>query len=93
MNYLLFNFITRTFQDKLEYISNIFCFSDHFSDFGCMLEIRDVQYFPDGRSVVDCIGGRRFKVISRGTRDGYQTAKVEFIHDNPVVDAEDLQGE
>jgi len=64
---------------------------DHFSDFGCMLEIRDVQYFPDGRSVVDCIGGRRFKVISRGTRDGYQTAKVEFIHDNPVVDAEDLQ--
>ena len=27
-----------------------------------MLEIRDIQYFPDGRSVVDTMGGRRFKV-------------------------------
>ena len=29
-----------------------------FSDIGNMLEIRDIQYFPDGRSVVDTIGGR-----------------------------------
>ncbi|XP_059144291.1 LON peptidase N-terminal domain and RING finger protein 3-like [Physella acuta] len=55
-----------------------------FSDYGCMLEIRDVQYFPDGRSVVDTIGGRRFKVLSRGKRDGYNTAKVEFLFDKPV---------
>ncbi len=33
-----------------------------FSDFGTMLEIRDIQYFPDGQAVVDCVGGRRFKV-------------------------------
>ena len=33
-----------------------------FSDYGTMLEIRDIQYFPDGRSVVDTMGGRRFKV-------------------------------
>lgn len=46
-----------------------------------MLEIRDVQFFPDGRSIVDTIGGRRFKVKSRGKRDGYNTAKVEFIFD------------
>ena len=56
-----------------------------------MLEIRDVQYFPDGRSLVDTIGGRRFKVISRGHREGYDTAKVEFISDQAVV-AEELQG-
>ena len=56
-----------------------------------MLEIRDVQYFPDGRSLVHTIGGRRFKVISRGHREGYDTAKVEFISDN-VIDAEDGQG-
>jgi len=61
-----------------------------FSDYGCMLEIRDVQYFPDGRSLVDTIGGRRFKVISRGHREGYDTAKVEFISDQAVV-AEELQ--
>lgn len=57
---------------------------DAFSEYGVMLEIRDVQYFPDGRSVVDTIGGRRFKVLSRGKREGYHTAKVEFIQDTPV---------
>lgn len=65
--------------------------SNDFSDYGCMLEIRDVQYFPDGRSVLDTIGGRRFKVLSRGQRDGYNTAKVEFIKDLPI-EGEDLQG-
>ncbi|ELU08221.1 hypothetical protein CAPTEDRAFT_197542 [Capitella teleta] len=54
---------------------------DSFSEYGCMLEIRDVQYFPDGRSVVDTVGGRRFKVISRGMRNGYDTAKVELLSD------------
>ncbi|GFR68572.1 LON peptidase N-terminal domain and RING finger protein 3-like [Elysia marginata] len=63
---------------------------DGFSDYGVMLEIRDVQYFPDGRSVVDTIGGRRFKVISRGKRDGYHTAKVEFILDT-VMEPQDVQ--
>merc|ERR1712121_547523 len=58
-----------------------------FSDYGTMLEIRDIQYFEDGRSVVDTVGGRRFKVLSRGVKDGYNTAKVEFLHD------EVLQGE
>jgi len=53
-----------------------------FSDYGTMLEIRDIQYFPDGRSVVDTMGGRRFKVVGRGTKDGYSTATVEFLKDN-----------
>ena len=46
-----------------------------------MLEIRDVQYFADGRSVIDTVGGRRFKVSSRDTKDGYDTATVEFFQD------------
>lgn len=54
---------------------------ESFCDIGTMLEIRDMQYFPDGRSVVDCMGSRRFRVIERGTRDGYNTAKVEFLTD------------
>jgi hypothetical protein len=33
-----------------------------FADIGTMLEIRDIQYFPDGRSVVDAIGGRSVPV-------------------------------
>jgi len=66
---------------------------EDFSDYGCMMEIRDVQYFPDGRSVVDTVGGRRFRVVSRCKRDGYNTAKVEFLADAPIApeDMEDVQ--
>lgn len=53
-----------------------------------MLEIRDVHFFPDGRSVVDTIGGRRFKVVSRGKRDGYNTARVEFLADRMLAEEE-----
>lgn len=67
-----------------------FC-RDNFADYGTMLEIRDVQFFPDGRSIVDTIGGRRFKVVSRGKRDGYSTAKVEFIFDK-MPPAEEVEG-
>ena len=56
-----------------------------------MLEIRDIQYFPDGRSVVDTMGGRRFKVVERGTKDGYSTATVEFLHD-VVPEGQELVG-
>jgi len=54
-----------------------------FSEYGTMLEIRDIQYFDDGRSVVDTVGGRRFKVLARGVKDGYNTATVEFLQDKP----------
>uniref|UniRef100_A0A8C5DNI5 LON peptidase N-terminal domain and ring finger 2 n=1 Tax=Gouania willdenowi TaxID=441366 RepID=A0A8C5DNI5_GOUWI len=52
-----------------------------FADYGCMLEVRDVKFFPDGRSVVDTIGVSRFKVLSHGQRDGYNTAKIEYLED------------
>lgn len=50
-----------------------------------MLEVRDVEFFADGRSVVDTVGGRRFKVLSRGMLDGYATANVEFRVDDEVA--------
>ena len=65
---------------------------ENFSDYGCMLEVRDVHFFPDGRSLVDTVGGRRFRVLSRGKRDGYNTAKVEFLQDDPISEVE-LPGE
>ncbi|CAH3154728.1 unnamed protein product [Porites evermanni] len=55
-----------------------------FVDYGVMLEINDLQYLPDGRSFLDCVGGRRFKVIERGIQNGYHTAKVEWIKDEPI---------
>ncbi|XP_066437863.1 LON peptidase N-terminal domain and RING finger protein 3 [Eleutherodactylus coqui] len=55
-----------------------------FADYGCMLEIRNVEFFSDGRSVVDSIGKRRFKVIRHSQRDGYNTADIEYIEDEKV---------
>ncbi|PKU36211.1 lon peptidase n-terminal domain and ring finger protein 2 [Limosa lapponica baueri] len=55
-----------------------------FADHGCILEIRDVKFFPDGRSVVDTVGVRRFRVLSHGQRDGYNTANIEYLEDKKV---------
>uniref|UniRef100_A0A3Q3FLT8 Si:ch1073-440b2.1 n=1 Tax=Labrus bergylta TaxID=56723 RepID=A0A3Q3FLT8_9LABR len=63
------------------------CIADElkgFADHGCMLQVRDVQFFPDGRSVVDTIGVSRFKVLSHGQRDGYNIAKIEYLEDKKV---------
>lgn len=63
------------------------CITDElkgFADYGCMLQVRDVKFFPDGRSVVDTIGVSRFKVLSHGQRDGYNTAKIEYLEDKKV---------
>ena len=55
-----------------------------FADYGCMLEVKDVKTFPDGRSVVDTVGVSRFRVLSHGQRDGYSTAKIELLEDKKV---------
>ncbi|XP_032700646.1 LON peptidase N-terminal domain and RING finger protein 3 isoform X2 [Lontra canadensis] len=55
-----------------------------FAEYGCILEIRNVQFFADGRSVVDSIGRRRFRVLHQGHRDGYNTADIEYIEDQKV---------
>lgn len=70
------------------------CISDPqkgFVDHGCMLQIRSVHFLPDGRSVVDTIGGKRFHVLSRGMRDGYCIANIEYLQDTKVNDEEDLK--
>ncbi|KAM6299751.1 LON peptidase N-terminal domain and RING finger protein 1-like [Aegotheles albertisi] len=61
-----------------------------FADYGCMLEIRQIELLADGRSLVDTIGRRRFRVLSRGHRDGYNTADIEYLEDKKVA-GEELQ--
>lgn len=51
------------------------------NDYGTMLEIRNVQMLPDGRSVVETWGTWRFRIMERGMRDGYMVARVERIED------------
>jgi Lon protease-like protein len=50
---------------------------------GVTAEIRNVRLLPDGRSLIDTIGGRRFKVLDRSIRNGYDVAKVEWLDDIP----------
>ncbi|CAO2607932.1 LON peptidase N-terminal domain and RING finger protein 2 [Lemmus lemmus] len=54
------------------------------SEYGCMLEIKDVKTFPDGSSVVDAVGISRFRVLSHRHRDGYNTADIEYLEDEKV---------
>lgn len=58
------------------------------SEYGCMLEIKDVRTFPDGSSVVDAVGISRFRVLSHRHRDGYNTADIEYLEDEKVEGAE-----
>ncbi|MBN3278150.1 LONF3 protein, partial [Polyodon spathula] len=55
-----------------------------FADYGCILEIRNVEFFADGRSVVDTVGKRRFRVIEQHQCDGYNTADIEYLEDKKV---------
>ncbi|KAH9853417.1 hypothetical protein C2E23DRAFT_821252 [Lenzites betulinus] len=51
------------------------------NDYGTMLAIRNVRMLPDGRSLVETWGTWRFRIMERGTLDGYTVARVERIED------------
>ncbi|XP_044273851.1 LON peptidase N-terminal domain and RING finger protein 1 [Varanus komodoensis] len=70
------------------------CISDPkngFADYGCMLCIRNLDYLPDGRSVVDTVGLKRFRVLQRGMKDGYCTADIEYLEDIKVQDEDEMK--
>lgn len=46
--------------------------------------IRGLVYTPDGRSIVDTVGQRRFRVVERGRKDGYDIARVELFQDQLI---------
>ena len=48
-----------------------------------MLEI-DRVLLKDGCSILKTVGARRYRVLSRGKKDGYDTIQVEFLKDSPV---------
>jgi Lon protease-like protein len=53
------------------------------SDYGTMLEIRNVQSLPDGRSIVQTFGSSRFRILERASLDGYMVARIESVDDLP----------
>ncbi|KZT12751.1 uncharacterized protein LAESUDRAFT_733361 [Laetiporus sulphureus 93-53] len=63
------------------------------NEYGTMLEIRNVQMLPDGRSVVETWGAWRFRIVERGTLDGYVVARVERVDDWEEEEADGGAGE
>ncbi len=46
-------------------------------------EIENVHMLPDGRSLINTHGGKRYRIVEKAVKDGYLTAKVEWIEDTP----------
>lgn len=49
--------------------------------FGTLLEIKNVDTLPDGRSLVEAVGLIRFEILDHHSSDGYEMADVRWIED------------
>lgn len=58
--------------------------SHRYHDYGTMLDIRDCVMLGDGCSILSTVGKRRFRVLARSEKDGYDTAKIDYIQDEPI---------
>lgn len=59
--------------------------SGGYSDFGTILDIKDCVLLGNGCSILSTVGVKRFKVVERNEKDGYDTAKVEYICDEAIT--------
>lgn len=65
----------------------------HFLEYGTMLRIENVQFMPDGQSIVETKGVGRFKVKRHGQLDGYYVGNVERVEDIAVAEEERAEAE
>ena len=50
-----------------------------------MLHIERFRQMPDGRSSIETVGGRRFRVVEWGEKDGYAVANVCWVEDHELT--------
>lgn len=62
-----------------------------FSDYGTLLRIVNIEYFPDGRSLIETRGVSRFRVTRHGSLDGYVVANTQKIDDISVAEEEAIE--
>jgi hypothetical protein len=55
------------------------------AEYGTLLRILSFNQLPDGRSQINCIGEKRFRVLKYGMKDGYSVGNVEWIVDSPEL--------
>lgn len=64
----------------------------NYANYGCVLQINRERFLRDGRAVVETVGTKRFRVLSRNVRDGYNIANVEWIKDLEISDERERAG-
>ena len=62
-----------------------------FSEYGTLLRIINIEYFPDGRSLLETRGVSRFRVTRHDYMDGYVVANIDKIDDVSVAEEEDME--
>lgn len=50
-------------------------------EYGTMLEIKNHTMLLDGRSMLETVGWRRFRLLEKNSVDGYTTGRVEYFDD------------
>lgn len=63
----------------------------NFYELGTLLRIVNVEFYPDGRCLLETVGLSRFRVVRHGSVDGYTVAETERIHDISLEDEEALE--
>lgn len=51
------------------------------SEYGTMLRIKSCNMIEDGRSIVETVGTYRFRLLEKGTFDGYTVGRIERVDD------------
>ena len=60
----------------------------NFMQYGTLLNIERLEMFPDGRSLIECLGVSRFKVLETAMRDGYIIGRTQRIDDVALPEEE-----
>ncbi|KAL8674129.1 MAG: hypothetical protein Q9168_001466 [Polycauliona sp. 1 TL-2023] len=63
----------------------------HFMQYGTLLQIRNMEYLPDGRSLIETVGISRFQVKSFSTVDGYIVGRIERLDDVSLAEEERME--
>ncbi|KAI2470556.1 hypothetical protein F4781DRAFT_421293 [Annulohypoxylon bovei var. microspora] len=62
-----------------------------FMELGTLLRIVNIEFFPDGRSLLETVGVSRFRVTGHGWLDGYVVGNIEKIDDISVAEEESIE--
>ncbi|KAI0540791.1 insulin-induced protein-domain-containing protein [Xylaria digitata] len=62
-----------------------------FMELGVLLRIVNIEFFPDGRSLLETVGVSRFRIIRHGFLDGYVVANIEKVDDISLAEEETFE--